>query len=307
MPYIHKKIKAGNTIEHRKYYNGRYKVQIKNAPKEKATPQNQKDYQDRAAEQKIRHLIHENFYFGDYWATLCYPAWVRPAPKQVKKDIERFLDKLRRKYKAQRQLLKYIYTAGRGERGAIHFHIVLNCGVDPAVVSECWWDTVGTGDNPYPRVHFRTLDKSGYYGRIAAYLIKNSRETFWSEERIHGRRYCASANLKKPEIKREIVSARTWREEPKVPKGYYLLKDSLHSGIDKENGYPYQEYIFVRLQSVDPRKGEKANDIRAGDPAGRQKRRNRRAMAGSVQHGGRIPSIHRQNAAVGISSIDVFN
>lgn len=283
MPYIHKKVIAGNTIEHRKFYNGRYRAQIQNSPKEKMTPQNQKDYQDRRAEETVRQLIHENFYFGDYWATFCYPAWVRPTPEQTKADIEKFLKKLRRRYKKNNKVLKYIYTAGRGERGAIHFHMVLNAGVDQSVVSECWWDVVGNQENPYPRVHFRILDKSGYHGKIAAYLIKNSKETFWSEERIHGRRYCASASLKKPEVKREIVSARTWREEPKPPKGYYLLPDSLKMGIDQTSGYPYQRYIFVRIHPIDFRKECERNGPETSHRTGRKKRpKKRRTVASHI-------------------------
>ncbi len=253
MPYIHKIIEAGNTQEHRKYYNGRYKAKIKNSPAQKETPQNQKDYQDRKAEDDVRRLIDNNFYFEDYWVTLCYPAWSRPSVQQVKKDIDSFLNKLRRRYKKNNAVLKYVYTVGRGDRGAVHFHFVLNANISQSEISEIWWSVAGNEKNPYPRVNFRILDKSGYYGKIAAYLIKNSKETFWSEERIFGKRYCTSTTLKRPEPEIHVVSANTWREEPRPPKGYYLLKDSLYSGIDKENGYPYQKYIFVRINSIDIR------------------------------------------------------
>ncbi len=247
MPYILTKVVAGITTEIMKSYSGRYGTKIINAPKEKESPEKLKNYQDKVAERKCRWLINTNFKFGDLWMTLTYPAWTRPTSEKARKDIDKFLKNCRRYYKRAGQIFKYIMTAGRTSRGAVHFHFVIN-KFDLEKISSIWWSIAGNEKTPCPKVDYRVLDNTGQYNKIAAYLIKNSKETFWSEDRIHSKHFCASKNLEQPTITKEIIGASAWRKEPKAPKGYYIDKNTIHNGIN-EMGYQCQHYTLVKINN----------------------------------------------------------
>lgn len=244
--HLRKKVIAGNTKEFSNYYSGRYKNYAPRLPAEKRTEERMRRWQDKRAEDNCRHAIHCNFGVGDLFATLHYPPKTRKSSEEIREDIKELLRQLRKLFKKTGAVLKYIFTVGRGKRGAIHFHMVLN-QMSTKVLEDIWQDITGTDECPYPSVYIRHLDRSGYYPKVAAYLIKNAKETFWSEDRIYGKRYCASRNLKKPIIKVEEIGAKTWLKEPRQQKGYYIDKNYNYNGFDGA-GYPYQSYVMVKLQ-----------------------------------------------------------
>lgn len=243
MPYLRKTIKHGEVIEVHKYFNGRYMRKKGNAPPLGETPPEQKKWQEKKATQKVWGLLDENFEKGDLWTTLTYPAGTKPTAKQVRDDMQHFLRKMRKAFKKAGKELKYIYSAGRGKRGAAHIHIVLP-KFDIDAVRDSWAEIVNAGD--YVRCDFKPLQAKKDYYKLAEYIIKNSKEDFESDDPVYKKRYCASRNLKKPKERVEKINHKTWKKEAPEKKGYYIDKARSWDGINCY-GYPVQYTVYVKL------------------------------------------------------------
>ena len=215
------------------------------------TPENMKKVNERNAAKKLRWQINTNFRSGDYHLILTYRPEERALnPEEARKDLKRFLEKLRSHYKKMGLALKYVAVAEYG-KVSMHFHLVVNGGILPEEINRIW----GHG-----RVGLRVLDDSGDYIKLAAYLIKQTSKTYNDPEKaVFRKRWCSSRNLKKPEIKPEIVKADSWRETPKVPQGYMLIADSVEYGVSEITGYPYQYYRAIKI-SDKPKKGRREYD-----------------------------------------------
>lgn len=243
MPYLRKTVKHGKIIEVQKYFNGRYMRKKGNAPPIGETPPEQKKWQEKNAIRKVWRLLDENFGKGDLWTTLTYPAGTKPAAQQVRDDLQHFLRKLRAAYKKAGKVLKYIYSAGRGKRGAAHIHMVLP-KFDIDAVRDIWAAIVNAGE--YVRCDFKPLAKEKDYYKLAGYIIKNSKEDFESADPVYKKRYCASRNLTKPKEKTEKINHRTWKKDAPEKKGYYIDKARSWAGVNCF-GYPVQYTVYVEL------------------------------------------------------------
>ena len=240
-----KKIKAGNTFEIFEYASGRKGLKIPVAPKSNETSEKQKRQNDKNAESKCRWYINQNFRAGDWWIYLTYPAKIRPTIEKAKNDISNFFRGMRTIYKKAGKELKYIMAAGIGKRGAVHFHLVMNY-IEAGKIAEIWRAIAGTKETPYPTMNFKPMDTRINHADLAAYIIKNTLESFYDpERRLYADRFCKSRNLKKPKITVKKVKAKRWRKQ-KPPKGYYLDKRYTYEGYT-EDGYPYRHYIFIKI------------------------------------------------------------
>lgn len=250
--YIKKSIFAGMTLEVEKTYTIKYKSKkVTKSANINHTPENMKKVNERNAAKKLRWQINTNFRSGDYHLILTYRPEERALnPEEARKDLKRFLEKLRSHYKKMGLALKYVAVAEYG-KVSMHFHLVVNGGILPEEINRIW----GHG-----RVGLRVLDDSGDYIKLAAYLIKQTSKTYNDPEKaVFRKRWCSSRNLKKPEIKPEIVKADSWRETPKVPQGYMLIADSVEYGVSEITGYPYQYYRAIKI-SDKPKKGRREYD-----------------------------------------------
>jgi hypothetical protein len=238
MPYIEEIIFAGKTIEVSKKHSYRYmSKKVPRSENENPTPEAVKKINERNAENHLRRLINANFKYQDIHLVLTYRRDKRPAtPQAAKEDLEKFLRKLRGYFRKSGNELKYIAVT-EYKNGAIHHHLIIN-SMDTRDLTELW-----IFGQPRPTY----LDHSGQYGKLASYLIKETSKTFNSEDSIHGKRYCASRNLKQPQIIKRIVSAKSWQKEPKAKKGYVIEKDSIRTGIYELTGYPYQFYRMIKI------------------------------------------------------------
>ena len=90
----------------------------------------------------------------------------------------------------------------------------------------------------------------GEYENLAAYLVKETTETFKDDEAPCKKRYSCSRNLVHPEPEVKIIKAFKWAEDPKPKKGYEVIKDSVHSGINRM-GFPYQYYKMRKINNKD--------------------------------------------------------
>ena len=69
MPYVHRTVVCGETVEHRKMYSSRVhskEVKPRKRSSEKETSKCQERINERVAEEHLRWLINCNYRYGDY-------------------------------------------------------------------------------------------------------------------------------------------------------------------------------------------------------------------------------------------------
>lgn len=238
--YIKKTFICGKVIEVEKVYSSKYKSKkVVRSPKMARTAEVVRVINERNAEKKLRRIVNANFSHTSLHMVLTYRPECRPASaEEARKDLANFWKALKRACKKAGTELKYVAVGEHSKRGVIHFHCVIDCGLALGEIQDCWKKGVARAT---------PLRRDGDYSKLASYLLKESKETFNDPERsIHKKRWCASKNLIKPVPHIQIVKADSWREAPTAPKGYYVLKDSVNSGIS-EWGYPYQNYRCLKI------------------------------------------------------------
>lgn len=223
----------GDVVEVQKYHSGNYGAPgKKRQPKSRDTPEDVKRVNERQKVRKVWRLILANFKRGDWHLILRY----RDKPMEPKRTLQRFLGKMRRECKKRGIPFKYIAVTEIGKRGGVHHHMVIEDlpGIQDMVKksweegSTYWADLYESEDS------FETL---------AEYLVKKT-----TKEEIPGCSYSTSKNLIIPKPRVEKRPARTWRENPKPKKGFYIVKDSLVNGINPITGAPYQRYVMKRIR-----------------------------------------------------------
>ena len=236
--YVQKTVKAGPVIEITKYHTSRYKTPtMPRSPNSKNTSAEQWKVNEKNSIQNLYYIILENFKEEDIRIDLTYKE-PEPEKKEAKNRLDNFLRKLRRLYHKLGEQLKWIATTEcKGHR--IHHHLLVNnIGLSRSDYKKLW----PYGEIPYKA--FRFYDgKPDDARRVAEYFVKETRETFCEEDSIQKSRYRASRNLKKPEVKKEIIKSKTWKE-PKAPKGYYIQKPVQYGYT--AFGFPYMFYRMIR-------------------------------------------------------------
>lgn len=239
MPYIKTTCYAGKTIEVSKSFSSRYnKKGITRGKNKKLTPEQMQAINERNAETKLRRLINTNYVPGDLHITLTYTKENRPAPEEAKTELEKFIRKIRTAYRKNEDELKYILVTEYKNK-SIHHHLIVNM-IKPVPVKE--FDRLWNKG----RIKFTYFDDTGQYGDLAHYLIKETRKTFREVNSPSRKRWNASKNLKKPDIKKEIIKAKEWRKIPVPLKGYIIETDSIREGFHDFTGWPYQAYSMIR-------------------------------------------------------------
>lgn len=254
-------------IEVAKHYSGRYgapgvprKAKKKPTPEEVARQNHWKRCRD------LRRLIELNFTEGDWHVTLTCEKDKRPSKEEAPKVIRKFLAKLRQEYKGQGWELKYIVSCEIGDRGAVHWHMIVNNEhnerTDSAkLIRENW-----ARGRPY----FSNMDATGEYEKLASYMVKAAARRIDKGETVEKMSYSRSRNLKKPSERRERVRATAWRKDPKIPEGWELVPGSLLNGVNKFTGLPYQHYTIRRKEKANVgSKPVRGHDAAGTSPPGR--------------------------------------
>ena len=235
MPYIKNEYDCGCFIDVEKVFSGRYGKRIIHGEKKKPTPEDVRKVNERNAVKRLRRLIAVNFRPGDYHIVLTYFKDSRPEPKEAAAILKKFLDRMRRWYRKQGHEMKYIPVT-EYKRAAVHHHLIIN--MEEGSLQEIRRQWKGG-------LHPTMLYEEGQYEDLAAYLVKETKLTFREEDAPSRLRYSASRNLKKPVKRTKVIKAEKWREIPAPPKGWWIPKDSLVSGISEKTGFRYQYYTLV--------------------------------------------------------------
>lgn len=208
-------------------------------PRQKPTTEDIKRNNLRMAKAKLRMLIDNNFVEDDYYLTLTFKQELDPA--KSKKAIQKFVIDLRKQYKKQTKELKYIYFAE--EKGHIHFHMLVNRGIELTtnMMRKLW---------PYGFIkieYFRGDAEDAI--RLAEYHTKerNISDDNTDIQRVFKRTWVKSNNVQPPEEKIKILKATEWKHEVKVPNGYYLDKESYYEGVNNA-GYPFRFYRLIKVR-----------------------------------------------------------
>lgn len=237
--YIREICYAGMTMEVCRYHapNNRPRG-MPRSKKEKLTREEQFRVNERQAEKKLRRLINHNFGPGDYHLVLTYRKEDRPEDKErLAKDIRNFHIAMKKAYKKMGLEYKYIHVYEIGKRGALHHHLVVNKS-DVDVIRKIW----GKG-----RIRVSPLDDSCQYSELASYLIKYSSVMLRSEEKLQGKRWNASRNLKKPKVIKKPVIRNTFRKKHEERKGWYIDKNMSCEYVDSQ-GYEHIQTIYIKTE-----------------------------------------------------------
>lgn len=243
-----------NSIEYEYKYAGRYGAKgEKRAKRVKATPEQIKKQNQCNREKRMRRLIKKNFRKNDLWNTLKYPKGTRKPLAEVMKDLSKFNAVMRRIYKKMGEPYKFVYRIEIGEQGGIHIHILINRSRKrpdtDVLIQENW---------KHGRVYFSNIYEAGGYKDLAEYItklpdeeVKEQMNLFNEEEQKILVKYSTSRNLIRPEPERKEYENWTVRklieEGPKPTQGYYIDKESIHSGVNRFTGMSYLYYTEVLI------------------------------------------------------------
>lgn len=210
-------------------HSGRYGAPgQKRQKRKKPTPEQIAQQNQRNREKYYRRLIKWNFRpEEDYWVTFTYRKESRPeSRKEANKKMENFRECMKRLYKKAGIEMKWICITEIGSKGAVHHHMIMNRIPELDKSLEKKWK--------HGHVCMKILYKDGDFRELAQYLCKQSRVT-------------RSRNLVEYEPEIRPMKRGTWPEEIKVPKGYYLDKNSVVEGINMF-GYRYRHYTIRKIK-----------------------------------------------------------
>lgn len=239
MPYRQEICRAGKTKQYTYYYSVRAdRKEGSRRQKENKTSEAQKKVNSRQSVKKLTWILNENFDGTSLYVTWSYDKAKRPADKeQLRSDIEKLLRSLRQIYKKEDKVLKYVWVAEKGERGAAHVHMVIN-EIEARKLKKCW-------DKGF--ITIKPMDDNGQYAKLASYFVKYSEKTMKTEEGFGGKRYNSSRNLKIPEPERKTVTSRNaYNHNIQIPSGWYLDKDSIAEAWHEVTGFMYFTYTLIK-------------------------------------------------------------
>lgn len=245
MAYTERTVTAGDIRETKKMYTTR--VHSKGAARGKAvnrTKEAQARVNDRRAEENLRWILNANFKAGDLHVVLHYVDKPQELDK-AEADKREFLRLLRREVKKLGKEWKYIACTETKRMTNIHHHVIL-----PALPIELLqelWERVSGGN-----LSLRPLDKRGNHGKLANYLMKETRRTVerWRERGVRYKRFSRAQGMEMPVIEYRTIHAGKWNKLPKARKGWQLWKDengeTVRTGWHEVSGWPWMEYTEIR-------------------------------------------------------------
>lgn len=260
--YIERVTIAGKTKEIEKYYTYRTYAKGGKRPRRKETSsEKQKEANDRQAVKKLRQLMNANFNNDCFYITLEYfkeEGKDYVSPEEMRQDMKNFLSRLRKIYQRQGSELRYIWVAAIGQRSARHFHLVINDlpGYDykkiRGEIQRIWNSIYLKRYENKSQAHIEYLYGDNY-GQLAAYFIKQSKITFETIGKKIGKRWNSSQNLKQPVVIKKIIGNKSFKKEPKAPRGYYIDKAYTRMGIGSAEygGYEYMSYILIKMEGCE--------------------------------------------------------
>lgn len=237
MAYERKTYRYRNATEIEERHTGKYGAPgMKRQKRKKPTPEQIERQNQYNKEKKARRKLRKWFHVNDYFTTLTYEKEKRPADmSEAKKHFRNFIREVRKEYRKRGKELRWIRNIEVGTRNGWHIHLIINRIPDTDIILAAAWE--------HGAVKNQLCYQKGEFRKLAAYITKTEK----TDSRLRETSYSTSRNLPipAPEV-REVVRWQTWGEV-RVPKGFYLDKESYHEGINPVTGYAYREYTLLRL------------------------------------------------------------
>ena len=243
MAYKRRKVWAGRGLYVAEYYTARQHPKGESRQKrQRPSTESVKASNERKARNRLKWKLNENFDVGDYFVTLTYGngrnkdvTW-----EEMQRDLNVFLRRVKYGYQKHGIELRYMATPEVGERGAKHFHLVMNAAAQ-GIIRKAWVHGFSSIKLVGP-----PADGRNTYDSIAEYMAKMSEKT----RRVLGndkiKRYTCSRNLKEPkEETADMLRDRFNRERPFCPKGYDIVESTMREYVN-EYGYTVREYLCMR-------------------------------------------------------------
>ena len=238
-----------NVIEVEEFHDGRYGAPgRKREKKKKATKEDVERVNQWNKEKGARRRLRMYFDTGkDWFTTLTYRKEERPPDYDaVKKDLKKFLAKMRKEFARRNISFQWIRNAENTPTGNWHIHLVIKDipGINIISLMQQAWP------------HGRVKDPQQLYARgemreLASYITKSEktrREYVPNgilDHTVTEAHYSTSRNMPLPPPKPDIL--KRWKKEVEPKKGYYLNKDTYFEGINPVTGYRYRHYEMVRI------------------------------------------------------------
>lgn len=199
----------------------------------------------------MRLAMNGNFFRNDYYFTLTYDEAEIPPPSKLdhaKKDLSNFLRKVRNHYKKAGMDFKYIwvmeYELDKQGRylTRVHFHLVMNKGIDRDILEDCWSKGRGKNKKMLGYVHARRIQPNGDFGleRLSGYFSKGKR---WKKGK---KVWNCSRNLTRPQKLDYNDSKYTRRFIEKM----FLSNDKGMERLQKK----YPNYFLTSIEFVNNKK-----------------------------------------------------
>ena len=153
--------------------------------KARPTSEIQQKLNDDNSRRAFVRLVHTNFTKHDIALHLTYSEEFLPgSEEEARKDVQRFLRKLRKLYKSNSLELKYVWVCEKGERSSrVHHHLIISAGIGRDVIEALW-------DKGFANTKRLKFTESGISG-LAHYMTK---------QKLYFKRWNASKNLSHPKV-----------------------------------------------------------------------------------------------------------
>ena len=193
---------------------------------------------------------------SDCYITLTYPKDVRPDDMAaVQKDWKYLIETVKRVFRKNDAVLRWIRNIEKGTKGAWHIHAVVkelppgavdmkgNPTNTSKLISQIWQKRMKKG-----RVATQYLRED--VTALADYITKTPESSKESGHQVIESNCSASRNMPLPDP--EVKTYRRWKtfvdRDIKVPKGWALDKSSVRESINPYTGFPRREYRLIRTE-----------------------------------------------------------
>ena len=240
MAYIKKVTRSGNRIRIEKYFSSRYgsKGKCTRSTNYGKTPENMAERNARYARLKADDIFNANFSHGDLTITFTFASDKRPRSTNELKSIwSKYIRQVRNAYKKAGVTFKYQKGIDPTESNP-HIHAAFT-SIEIKLLPK--WK--------YGKMHINPVDDREYH-TFGSYCVKQGMPRDDEKKHLDGMKmvyYSHSRNCIIPEPDVDVIFNDHWAEEPRAPKGWYVVEGSIQNWVDKVNGYKHQSYIIIKL------------------------------------------------------------
>jgi len=239
--HIRRKYRMRNSIEVCEFNSAKCPgKERQRRPKEKPSSERILKNNQRRKQREAGRMVEEYFNEDDLVMTLTFRKELRPEGMQEAKKIFRdFANYIRKEYRKRYYELFWMRNIEVGKKNGWHIHVIVNRIEGAEFLIKDYWRQFGGVFVQYMQ-DLRDQGKDiGEYISKGPITCDRVTESSWSHSR----------NIKKVEGEDLIITGHAMTDRPRVPKGWYLDKNSEYSG-ENADGYPFRTYTLRRLKPI---------------------------------------------------------